>query len=103
MMKRHDRPTGARWARSTAWTELLISTDKFTQAEMLFNWRTDKIRKDHGLGPDDDLTVEALIDRKNDEQWQNAVTDCRYHAQRMQAFAALHAAAMRELAPSERG
>ena len=85
------------WAVQRAWNELLISTDKFLQAEMMFNWRTDAARRKHNLGSDDELTVEALIDRKNDEQWQNAVNDCRYHAQRMQAFAALHTAAGHEL------
>jgi hypothetical protein len=83
--------------RGQAWRELLISTDKFLQAEMLFNWRTDEVKKRHRLGPEDTLTVEAVLDRKNDEQWQTAVADCRYHMQRMQAFGALHAATSREL------
>jgi hypothetical protein len=87
----------ANYLLDRAWSELLKSTDKFLQAEMLFEWRTDEFKKKYGLGPNDDLTVEAIIDRRNDEQWQVAVADCRYHAQRMQAFAALHDAAGREL------
>ena len=83
--------------RRVAWRELQISTDKFLQAERLFDWRTEKIKARRGHGPDDPLTVEEVIDRKNDEQWQTAVADCRYHAQRMQAFGALHQAAVAEL------
>lgn len=83
--------------RRVAWHQLQISADKFHQAETLFNWRTDVVKKKHGLRANDDLTVEAVIDRKNDEQWQTSVADCRYHMQRMTAYGGLHAAAVAEL------
>jgi hypothetical protein len=83
--------------RRWAWRELQVSADKFHQAELLFNWRTEVVKDKHGLGAEDDLTVEAVIDRKNDEQWQTSVADCRYHMQRMTAYGGLHAAAVAEL------
>lgn len=83
--------------RRWAWRELQVSADEFHQAERLFNWRTDKVKKDHHLSAEDDLTVEAVIDRKNDEQWQTSVSDCSYQMRRMAAYGALHAAAVAEL------
>lgn len=83
--------------RAVAWHELQVSADKFQQSELAFDWRTDKVRREHDLKPTDELTVEAIIDRKNDEQWQTAVADCRYYARRMTAYGALHQAAIAEL------
>ena len=97
LIRRKDRLTNARWARVTAWNELLSSTDQFQQAELLFKWRTDYFREKYGLAPDAILSIEALMDRDKDEHWKNSIADAKYHAERMQAFAALHRAAMDEL------
>jgi hypothetical protein len=83
--------------RRAAWKQLQVSTDRFQQAELSFEWRTDKVRALHGLQPDDRLTVEALLERSRDEVWQNAVKDCVYFAARMSAYGALHQAAVAEL------
>lgn len=73
--------------------EMLVSVDRFEQSELLFNWRTDEVRKRHGLDAGERLTVEAIIDRRNDELWQESVNDCRYYRDRAAMYAAVYAAA----------
>jgi hypothetical protein len=83
--------------RGQAWRELLISTDKFTQAELQFQWRTDHFREKYDIPIEKPLSVEAIKAREADEDWKNSVADCVYYRERMIAFGALHAAAMAEL------
>lgn len=66
--------------------EMLRSLDLFEQSELLFNQRTAVYRRQHNISDGDPLTVEAIIDRKNDEQWQVAVADCRYYRDRAQMY-----------------
>jgi len=84
--------------RIQAWTQLVVSTDKFTQAELLFAQRTADFAEQYPNHRDSsELSIEALKARDSDEQWKSAVADCQYHVQRMQAFAALHHAALEEM------
>lgn len=69
-----------------AWEQALLSRDLLLEAEDLFAERTEVIKKRLGVKT---MTVEALIDRKNDEKWQTSVADAKYHLERLTAFAAL--------------
>ena len=66
--------------------EMLKSLDLFEQSEMLFNQRTAVTRAKYKIPTGEPLSVEAIIDRKNDEQWQVAVADCRYYNNRSQMY-----------------
>jgi len=92
-----ERVATADRARRHAWEQLLISTDRFEQAETAFNWRTDRVRERFHIPTDERLSVEALLERSRDETWQNAVKDCDYYSTRMIAFATAHQSAVAEL------
>lgn len=76
--------------RAVCFEQMLESLDRFEQSELLFNWRTDTIRARHGLGADEPLSVHAVLDRAKDEQWQNAVADCRYTRDRAIMYATVY-------------
>lgn len=87
----------ARRVAAAAWRDMLISVDKFRDAETLFNWRTDHVMEKHNIPTGKPLTVEALRDRDLDEQWKNAVTDCTYFRDRAAMFAAVYQAARAQM------
>lgn len=76
-----------------AWREMLISVEKFTAAEAIFNDSTRAFRERYNIPDGCPMTVECLMDRAKDAIWQDSINDCRYYRERTAMFGTFHNAA----------